>query len=499
MKSYRKWIAASVALGLVLSTGCAKPNQPAPSMHEAESPPLEITWTAIMHTQQPPSDTILKELERLTNTKLSITWIPDAIKEGKLKSALTSNTLTKIVTIQNMKSPDFIHGVQSGWFWEIGPYLSQFPNLSRMNPNILENTAISGKIYGIYRERPLSRQGVILRKDWLERLGMEPPSTIDELYQVLKAFTLNDPDGNGVHDTYGLAERNDLTFGAFKTLSSYFNTPNEWGLKDGRLLPEFMFDEYIETMKFMRKLYQEGLMNDDFALASKNQQWEKFYTSKAGVYIGNMVDASNLYQNAQKHNYSMNLEIINRIAGPDGQHRVWSQGGHNGIFVFPKDTVETEEELKKLLGFFERLAAPELWNLMNLGIRDVHYRVVDDYYFEYMKEAASLREQEVRPLLSLVGLDASTLMAYGDPLSEKYDALTKDNQRIVVPNPVESISSPMFTDKGPELHSIINNATYHFILGQIDEKGFQLAVERWLAGGGDVIIQEYNQEYARRR
>jgi putative aldouronate transport system substrate-binding protein len=488
----KKGMAPGLIAGLLLLvTGCA-PSTDLVNQEEKVRAPLEITWTAIMHTQQPPNETILTKLESMTNTKLNITWVPDGIKEGKLKSALTSNTLTKIVTIQDMKSPDFIHAVQSGWFWEIGPYLSEYPNLSRMKPEILKNTSVAGKTYGIYRERALSRQGVIIRKDWLDKLGLQPPSSMDELYQVIRAFTESDPDGNGIHDTYGLAERNDLTFGAFKTLSSYFNTPNGWGMKNGKLLPEFMFEEYIETMKFMRKLYQEKLMNDDFALASKNQQWEKFYTGKAGVYIGNMVDAGNLYQNAAKFDSKMELEIVNRIAGPDGRHRVWSQGGHNGIFVFPKAAVETEAELKELLAFFDQLATPEIWNLMNLGIEDVHYRVVEDHYYEFMKEASMLREQEVRPLISLVGLEVNTLKAYGDPLREKFERLTEDNSSILLHDPTESLHSQTFTDKGYELRSMIDDATYSFILGLIDEKGFQMEVERWLRSGGEQIINEFN-------
>jgi putative aldouronate transport system substrate-binding protein len=487
----KKGVLLSLVAGLFLQLGCAaSPNTE--GKEEKAQAPLEITWTAIMHTQQPPNETILSKLEKLTNTRLNITWVPDGIKEGKLKSALTSNTLTKVVTIQDIKSPDFIHAVQSGWFWEIGPYLSQYPNLAGMKPEILKNTSVFGKTYGIYRERALSRQGVMIRKDWLDKLGLRPPSSIDELYEVMRAFTYKDPDGNGIQDTYGLADRNDLMFGAFKTLSSYFNTPNGWGTKDGRLLPEFMFDEYVDTMKFMRKLYQEKLINEDFALASKNQQWEKFYTGKAGVYIGNMVDAGNLHQYAAKYDSKLELEIVNRIAGPDGRHRIWSQGGHNGIFVFPKAAVETEEELKELLAFFDQLAAPEMWNLMNLGIEDVHYRVVEGSYYEFMEEASLLRELEVRPLISLVGLEAGTLKAYGDPLREKFERLTEDNSSILLHDPTESLSSQTFTEKGYELRSMIDDATYSFILGMMDERGFQLEVERWLRSGGEQIIREYN-------
>ena len=44
-----------------------------------------------------------------------------------------------------------------------------------------------------------------LRKDWLDNLGLEEPSTMDEVADILRAFISDDPDGNGQADTVGLA------------------------------------------------------------------------------------------------------------------------------------------------------------------------------------------------------------------------------------------------------------------------------------------------------
>ena len=50
---------------------------------------------------------------------------------------------------------------------------------------------------------------------------------------MLDKFTNEDPDDNGNDDTIGLTDRNDLIYGAFKTIASWFATPNSWGEKDG--------------------------------------------------------------------------------------------------------------------------------------------------------------------------------------------------------------------------------------------------------------------------
>ena len=44
----------------------------------------------------------------------------------------------------------------------------------------------------------------MIRKDWLAKLGLKEPQTVDDLYTIAKAFTEQDPDGNGKKDTYGL-------------------------------------------------------------------------------------------------------------------------------------------------------------------------------------------------------------------------------------------------------------------------------------------------------
>ena len=61
--------------------------------------------------------------------------------------------------------------------------------------------------------------------------------------------------------------------------------PNQYGIKDGKLAPAFMFDEYLEALKFMNKCYNEGLINQDMATYSSDKWNEQFLSGKAGVII----------------------------------------------------------------------------------------------------------------------------------------------------------------------------------------------------------------------
>jgi putative aldouronate transport system substrate-binding protein len=51
----------------------------------------EISWLNILHTASPPTDTVLDQIEKNTNTEIKFSWIPDASKEERINTALASD------------------------------------------------------------------------------------------------------------------------------------------------------------------------------------------------------------------------------------------------------------------------------------------------------------------------------------------------------------------------------------------------------------------------
>ncbi|WP_142353977.1 extracellular solute-binding protein, partial [Fredinandcohnia onubensis] len=192
-----------------------------------------------------------------------------------------------------------------------------------------------------------------------------------------QAFTENDPDGNGKKDTIGITDRSDLVYGAFKSVSSWFGTPNNWGEKDGKLLPEFMFDEYLDTMDFIKDIREKGYMNSDFPVTSKDDQQALFKNGTAGMYIGAIGDVQGLYNDAVQLNPDVVLDVQNKITGPDGKFGIWAIPGYGNMVLFPKSSVETEKELKDILEFYDFIASPEGANLIYWGVEGEHYEVKD--------------------------------------------------------------------------------------------------------------------------
>ncbi|WP_199621112.1 extracellular solute-binding protein [Paenibacillus alkalitolerans] len=466
---------------------------------ETKKQPVKITMMANLHTPEVPSDMIEKMVEEKTNTQLEIQWVPDGTYDEKVNASFATGTLPQATNLKNAASLLNMRGaIRSGQFWEIGPLLDQYPNLSKLKPEVLKNTSVDGKIYALYREVPLSRQGIIFRKDWADALGLKAPTTIDEFYDMLKQFKENDPDGNGKHDTIGLTDRSDLIYGAFKTVSSWFGTPNNWGVKDGTLMPEFMFPEYLATMKYFQKLHKEGLINQDFPVTSKTDQQNLLITEKAGVYVGSMGDVSSLDKKLTDVNPNAVLDVQNKIEGGPNGYGVWSVPGYGSVVLFPKSAIKSEEELKDVLAFYDQLMSSELANLIYWGVEDKHYTMEDGKVIP--SEDTQLTDREVKPYQSLLVGGPLTIDGFLEakhvlPAKAKAEELIVQNNDYLIQDPTAPLDSKTFSEKGAQLQEIIKDATYKFMLSDIDEAGFQAAVNNWLNSGGQQIIDEFNASY----
>lgn len=467
---------------------------------ENKSEPVAISIMANLHTPEVPSDMIEKLLEEKTGTKLEIQWVPDGTYDEKVNASFATGTLPQVTYLKNAASlVNMRDAIRNGQFWEIGPLLDQYPNLSRLKPEVLKNTAVDGKIYALYREVPLSRQGIIYRKDWADKLGLSAPTHIDEFYNMLKQFKENDPDGNGKDDTIPLTDRNDLVYGAFKTISSWLGTPNNWGEKDGKLAPEFMFPEYMETMNFFKKLHQEGLINQDFPVTSKTDQQNLFITGKSGVYIGAMGDVSSLHPKVVEVNPDAELDVQNKIEGGPNGYGIWSVPGYGSVILFPKTAIKTEEDLNNVLTFMDQLMSPELGNLIYWGVEGTHHKLEDGKVIP--SEDTKLTDREVKPYQAIQVGGPLTIEGFYEPkhmlpVKAKSEEMITENNGYLIEDPSAALDSKTFNEKGVQLQEMIKDGTYRYMLGDIDEAGFQSVVDNWLKSGGQQIIDEFNVSYS---
>ncbi|MFC0214638.1 extracellular solute-binding protein [Paenibacillus chartarius] len=492
--------AALIATSALAACGAGNTSAPADKAGSKDNAaqsntPTKITMMINLKNPETPSDTVEKFVEEKTNTQLEIQWVPDGSYDEKFQAALATGSLPMISYLKNAAS--FINlrsALKSGQFWEIGPYLKDYPNLSKLNPEVLKNTTVDGKIYTLYQELPMARQGVMYRKDWADKLGIPEPKTTDDLYNMLKKF--KEADLGGAGKTVPLADRNDLVYGSFKTLSSYFGTPNNWGVENGQLVPEFKTKGYMDTMNFIKKLHKEGLINQDFPVTSKTDQQNMMFTGRAGMYIGSLQDAEpQLMRKTLPNVKDAQYEVVNKIIGPTGKPATWAVPGYGTVLVFPKSAVKSEAELKKLLAFADKLFDKDIANALYYGLEGPNYTLKDGKVVPVAD--AKVLAKDVSPYqgMTLARITNILPQSYQYPVGEKAEQLIKEAESFALQDPTNPLDSKTYNEKGAKLQDIIKDATYKYILGNIDEKGFQDAVKKWEEQGGAKIIEEFNASY----
>ena len=217
----------------------------------------------------------------LTGTKIEIVKPAHNQYSEILGATFAAGDLPDIVEIQ---TNDYLAYARSGNLVPLEDYIAKSSEWKAVDPDLIEAYRLKdGHIYGV----PTYNGGgcvTYIRKDWLDNLGLEIPTTWDEYYNVLKAFTYDDPDRNGVDDTMGLT----LPFQT-KWEFDYYNRFIMQGAmfgfqeKNGKWVDGFLQPEMIGALERFQQLYAEKLLDNEFFTNKTSTARSKIYEGQAGV------------------------------------------------------------------------------------------------------------------------------------------------------------------------------------------------------------------------
>lgn len=135
-----------------------------------------------------------------------------------------------------------------------------------------------------------------IRQDWLDKLNLEKPTTMDELTAVAEAFVKNDPDGNGKDDTYGIGLTKDIlnTFaGADSMFFSYHAYPGKWIQgDDGSIVYGSIQPEMKDALLKLQELYAKGVFDPEFGTKDSGKVAEYTSAGRIGIEMGMMWNPS---------------------------------------------------------------------------------------------------------------------------------------------------------------------------------------------------------------
>jgi putative aldouronate transport system substrate-binding protein len=128
-----------------------------------------------------------------------------------------------------------------------------------------------------------------IRDDWRENVGLPVPTTTEELMALAKAFTEQDPDGNGEDDTVGIALGNNLTegyMGFTGIANSYGAYPGAWIERDGKLVYGSVQPEMKTALIALRDAVENGYISPEFAATDNYAASQIAVNSGSGINFG---------------------------------------------------------------------------------------------------------------------------------------------------------------------------------------------------------------------
>jgi putative aldouronate transport system substrate-binding protein len=480
-----------------------------------ETEPVYSIMVPLTSAEAPARETsIWASLEKLANARLDIRWIPSDY-DNILNVSIAAGELPHCFVVTEPKGSIFVSAAQSNMFWEISDAIKNSQNISRnLDPKVTGNLVIGGKNYILPRGRMMVRYGFNYRKDWADKLGLKPPTNLSEIYDMLKAFATQDPDGNGRHDTFGMATAKGGTpdVGGYIWMIEVPVVLNGGGMgwveEGGRLVPTFMTKQYIEILRWYKRLYDEKLINQDFAAMGGNGPYEMCNAEQAGAFFHTtdkiLNRVSPLLGTLQLKNSSLRLEdvwtFVTDIKSPDGSIRLPADAGHWGGMVFPKTKLKTQAEFQKVFDIFDSFESEEGKNLITWGIEGVNYRLQDGKAVVINEDKFGRDVEVFRMGLSVTGVSVPcTLQGLKDPLQDRIETTQAFNARYGIPDLTYPFVSQTKTTRGAELDKTIGDAAIQWVMGQIDEAGYMAAIERWKASGGQAVMDEFTAAWRANR
>ena len=436
-------------------------------------------------------------IEAQTGVKIQIESPGSAGYSDKLNILMASGDTPDAVTIYNKDT--VMKFAEEGLLMDLTPFIkktAKYPNIKKYMPAQAWLPVKDGnKIWAFPNNRQDAfNQCVYIRKDWLAKLHLKTPKTIDDFYNVMKAFTYNDPDGNGKQDTFGLLAKraepgqtyNGLEFGGRMFMAAF--DCSSYKIIAGKVTPPEITPQYKDYLAFMAKLVKEKIMDPEYAITTIPINIDKLKTGKYGM-------TSNFWHGDQLPEYKEKRihEVWDAIDFPlrrDGKPAKLSYATVNRHYVAIPKNSKNPAAVMKLLDW---AVSPEGLQFTYLGIPNNNYRINNDK-IEIIDQApgwvnafnlvkAGILNDKVKSYMAVnypqQTIDRLTLATRNGQLDKLYAAL---------PFNPELASY--------DLDSIVAEFREKVILGNADlDKEWNEYVARWKKAGGDKAIQFWTDWY----
>lgn len=311
---------------------------------------------------------IQKEFGDPNNIKLKFVSAPRWEEVNKLNVWMASNQAPDLCLTYDINT--VFNYYKSGGLTKLddavntyGAELKEF-----LGKDVLDRGKYYGELWSVPAKRVINaRFNTFIRQDWLDALKIKTPTTRDEWYNTMKLFKEKNPGKVSRVIPFGVTR--DILFTATNLLESFLTEKDDYSryMSGGNL--KMLAPGYKEGVRFLNKMFNEGLMSPEFPLDKDGKLHESDYTNGLmGCYIQNydmpLRPGSGYLPDLQKKIRGFDMQPIDPFKDKDGvsTKQVYDQAGLR--IIVPKTS---EKRVNEAIQYLNWMADPEVIFYLQYG------------------------------------------------------------------------------------------------------------------------------------
>lgn len=436
----------------------------------------------------PNADASVKLMQEKTGYKVTYEMLPVENSDEKL-NLLMANKEPYSYMILNANQ--FARLAASGAIEPLDELITKYgTNMKNViSQSSWDGSKLNGKTYGIPNtgSGSMVTYALFTRQDWMTELGLKAPTNRDEFYTFLKTIKEKK---NVIPLTGGKGAM-------VADIASTFGLTTNWQVKDGKIRNIVEDPNLKKYAEFMKKLYDEKLIDPEWSINNSNKVIENFTSGKAAMMMNGWHNGPMINTALTKNFPGAKVEILPYMKGDDGKASVVAGGGISYYTAIPKSAANKEEIMKYLDMKLEK----ETFKLSALGQEGVHYKVENGNYVPILPK---FNDDYNNASGFLTGVDEKNYPIYWQARVRKDPALTEaftkiqDNAKgISVVDPL-AFAPPIdvIGKNATKLNKLMDDTLITYITGAEPLANFDKFVAQWKAEGGDDMTKAANEWYA---
>lgn len=224
--------------------------------------------------------------------------VDSAAYNDRLRLAVVSGD---IPDFGNASTTIIMEMIRNDMLADLAPYMDYYASSELEEHMYFQDRALLGPVStnGGYQGLPVTATManyipvLYIRKDWREALGYDLPTTMEEVFELAKAFGTQDPNNSGRNDTYGIGGfgkdlLNDVNLMAFTAIAAAFDlSPGRWVLgDDGRIVYGSLDPGMKDYLAMLQDLYRNRGIDPEFGVKDFGKANEDMAAGRFGMWVG---------------------------------------------------------------------------------------------------------------------------------------------------------------------------------------------------------------------